>query len=78
MSRRLRKMSRDIFSQLKAAREAQGMSLADVGERAGMDRSAVFKLETGKQPNPTVDTLSRVAQAVGKKLNIELSDKDRP
>jgi DNA-binding XRE family transcriptional regulator len=64
----------ELLLQLKAAREAKGMSLADVTELTGMDRSALSKLETGQRPNPTVETLVRYAEAVGKRLVISLAD----
>ena len=58
----------------KAAREAKGLSLADLKELTGMDRSALSKLETGQRGNPTVDTLLRYAEAVGKRLVVSLRD----
>jgi DNA-binding XRE family transcriptional regulator len=64
----------ELLSQLKAAREAQGLSLADLTERTGMDRSAISKLETGQRPNPTIETLVRYADAVGKRLVVSLAD----
>jgi transcriptional regulator with XRE-family HTH domain len=64
----------ELLGQLKAAREEKGMSLADVSERTGMDRSALSKLETGQRSNPTVETLVRYAEAVGKRLVITLED----
>src|SRR4051812_28423813 len=64
----------ELLGQLKAAREAQGLSLADLTERTGMDRSALSKLETGQRPNPTVETLVRYADAVGKRLVVSLTD----
>jgi DNA-binding XRE family transcriptional regulator len=63
-----------LLPQLKAAREARGLSLADITELTGMDRSAISKLETGQRPNPTIDTLVRYAQAVGKRLEVCLTD----
>jgi ribosome-binding protein aMBF1 (putative translation factor) len=63
-----------VLGQLKAAREAQGLSLADVTERTQMDPSAISKLETGQRPNPTVETLVRYAEAVGKRLVVTLAD----
>lgn len=51
----------DLLTQLKAAREAKGLSLADLTELTGMDRSALSKLENGGRPNPTVETLVRYA-----------------
>jgi ribosome-binding protein aMBF1 (putative translation factor) len=64
----------DVLAQLKAAREAKGLSLADLTELTGMDRSALSKLETGQRANPTVETLVRYAEAVGKKLRVSLTD----
>ena len=63
-----------LLTQLKAAREAKGLSLADLTELTGMDRSALSKLETGQRANPTVDTLVRYAEAVGKRLVVSLTD----
>jgi DNA-binding XRE family transcriptional regulator len=64
----------ELFAQLKAAREAKGLSLADMTELTGMDRSAISKLETGGRPNPTVETLFRYAEAVGKRIMVSLAD----
>src|SRR5262245_30067121 len=65
---------RELFEQLKAAREAMGLSLAELTERTGMDRSALSKLETGQRPNPTLETLARYAEAVGKRLVVSLAE----
>jgi DNA-binding XRE family transcriptional regulator len=64
----------ELLHQLKAAREAKGLSLADLTELTGMDRSALSKLETGQRANPTVETLVRYADAVGKRLVVTLAD----
>jgi DNA-binding XRE family transcriptional regulator len=64
----------ELLKQLKAAREAKGLSLADLTEITGMDRSALSKLETGQRANPTVETLVRYAEAVGKRLVVTLAD----
>ena len=64
----------ELLKQLKAAREERGLSLADLTELTGMDRSALSKLETGLRPNPTLDTLVRYAEAVGKRLAVSLTD----
>jgi predicted transcriptional regulator len=63
-----------LVKQLKAAREEKGLSLADLTELTGMDRSAISKLETGQRSNPTVETLVRYAEAVGKRLLVSLAD----
>ena len=64
----------ELLKRLKAAREEKGLSLADLTELTGMDRSALSKLETGQRPNPTVETLVRYAEAVGKRLVVSLTD----
>ena len=65
---------RVLCEQLRAAREEKGLSLADVTELTGMDRSAISKLETGQRANPTIETLLRYAEAVGKHLVVTLAD----
>jgi DNA-binding XRE family transcriptional regulator len=64
----------ELLVQLKAAREAKGLSLADLTTLTGMDRSALSKLENGQRPNPTIETLVRYAEAVGKRLVVSLVD----
>lgn len=63
-----------LLNQLKDAREAKGLSLADLTELTGMDRSAISKLETGQRLNPTIETLMRYAAAVGKRLVVSLEN----
>jgi ribosome-binding protein aMBF1 (putative translation factor) len=62
------------LSALRAERERQGLSLADVSERTGIDRATLSKLETGKVPNPTVGTLRTLARALNKRLSWSLVD----
>ncbi len=64
----------DLLVHLKAAREAKGLSLSQMMELTGMDSSALSKLETGQRANPTVETLVRYAEAVGKRLVVSLAD----
>jgi DNA-binding XRE family transcriptional regulator len=64
----------DLVQQLKAAREEKGLSLADLTQLTGMDRSALSKLETGQRLNPTIETLVRYADAVGKRLVVTLAN----
>jgi DNA-binding Xre family transcriptional regulator len=60
-----------LISELKAHRAAKGMSLADVRERSGIDRSALSRLENGSPDNPTLETLLRYADAVECQLVIQ-------
>jgi transcriptional regulator with XRE-family HTH domain len=59
---------------LRKAREEAGLSLADVAERSGIDKAALSRIETGQNPNPTVSTLCRYAQALGKRWVWGLED----
>ncbi len=59
---------RRFILSLRRERERLGLSLADVAERAGIDKGALSRLENGQQLNPTVNTLSRYAHALGKSL----------
>ena len=69
-----REQLQELVRELKAAREELGLSLSDLTERTGMDRSALSKLETGQRLNPTLDTLARYAEAVGKRLVVSLAN----
>ena len=64
-----------MFQILKQERIAQGLSLADMQERTGMSRSAISRLENDETANPTIETLSRYAAALGKELTVTLADK---
>jgi DNA-binding XRE family transcriptional regulator len=64
----------DLIHELKAAREEKGLSLSDMTRLTGMDRSALSKLETGQRLNPTIETLVRYADAVGKRLVVSLAN----
>jgi DNA-binding XRE family transcriptional regulator len=57
-----------VVHELKKAREAAGLTLAAVSKLTGMDQASLSRLENGRQPNPTVDTLWRYASAVGRQL----------
>ena len=65
---------REALAALKKAREAAGLSLADVAERSGIDKAALSRLENGIHDNPNVETLMRYAAALGKKLIWSLQD----
>lgn len=65
---------RHPFRLLKGERHAQGLSLADMQERTGMSRSAISRLENDESANPTIETLTRYAEALGKRISITLTD----
>jgi DNA-binding XRE family transcriptional regulator len=57
-----------FVAEIKQAREAAGLTLAEVSRRCGIDQPALSRLENGRNPNPTLDTLWRYAAAVGRRL----------
>jgi hypothetical protein len=61
---------------LRRERERQGFSLAEVAARARMDKTALRRLESGRQLNPTVNTLTRYVRALGKSLTWTVGDDD--
>jgi DNA-binding XRE family transcriptional regulator len=63
----------NLVARFKARREAQGLTLAEVAERMGIDSPALSRLETGKMLNPTLATLHKWAEALGQKLDLDLS-----
>jgi ribosome-binding protein aMBF1 (putative translation factor) len=62
-----------LVARFKAAREGQGLTLAQVAERMGIDAPALSRLETGKMLNPTLATLHKWAEALGQKLHVDLA-----
>lgn len=59
---------RRLVSLLQTLRETARLSLADVGERSGMDKAMLSRLETGHVANPGIETIARYLDAVGKML----------
>ncbi len=62
----------EIGGALRQARESAGLSLAEICLRSGIDSPALSRLENGLNPNPTLATLSRYAQALGKRIHWSL------
>ncbi len=63
-----------IVRQLREAREAAGVSLAELEQRTGIRKSVLSRLENSKAPNPTLATLQRYSAAVGKRVAFSLDD----
>ncbi|HYV36761.1 MAG TPA: helix-turn-helix transcriptional regulator [Gemmataceae bacterium] len=58
---------RGYIRQLKQAREAAGLTLAEVAEKSGLAVESLSRLETGALTNPTWKTLGMYAVAVGRR-----------
>lgn len=67
-------MSNDIRqrvgSELRALREAQGLTVRELAEKCGIIHSHVVRVENGKY-NVSIDTLHRIASALGACIKIE-------
>ena len=64
----------DYIQELKEAREAAGLTLADVSARSGKAIESLSRLETGTQTNPTWKTLGTYAAAVGRRPRLTAED----
>jgi DNA-binding XRE family transcriptional regulator len=62
-----------LAAQFKAVRESQGLTQAVAAERMGIDPPALSRLEIGKMLNPTLATLYKWAEALGRRLEVDLS-----
>jgi DNA-binding XRE family transcriptional regulator len=62
-----------LVARFKSVRESQGLTLAEVAERMEIDAPALSRLETGKVLNPTLATLHKWAEALGQKLDVDVS-----
>jgi hypothetical protein len=62
---------RECIRELKAAREASGLTLAEVSARSGLAVESLSRLETGALTNPTWKTLGMYAKAVGRRLEVK-------
>ncbi len=63
---------------LKRARQDRGLSLSEISRRSGIDLASLSRLEGGKNPNPTFETLSRYADALGLRLELSLVETGVP
>lgn len=62
-----------LLARFKAERESQGLTLAEVAGRMEIDPPALSRLETGKMLNPTLATLHKWADALGRRLCVDLT-----
>ena len=65
----------DVINQYISCRKNLGMTQADVAEVLNTKRPNITRFENGSY-NPTLDFLVKVAEGMGKKLDIKLVDKE--
>lgn len=66
-------IGKEIIGALVAERKRLGLTQQDIADKTGMKAPNVTRVE-GCKFTPTLDVLERYAQAVGKKIKIELVD----
>jgi DNA-binding XRE family transcriptional regulator len=57
-------------SKIKQAREKLGLSQEKLARLADVSNNTIINIEAGKQQNPTIETLKKIAKA----LNIPIED----
>jgi transcriptional regulator with XRE-family HTH domain len=60
-------LATSVGAAVRRLRSAQGLTLADVAERAGISQAMLSRLETGAV-SPSLETLASVAKAIGAEL----------
>jgi transcriptional regulator with XRE-family HTH domain len=60
---------------IRTSRLRRGISQAELARRAHTSQSAVARIEAGRT-SPTVDTLERLADALGLRLELDATDAD--
>lgn len=60
----------EAIGQIIAARKEQNITQEELARRVGTQKSNISRLESGNY-NPSLDLLIRVAEALGKNLNIQ-------
>lgn len=60
-----------IARELKDARQARGLPATEIASRMGIDAGNFSRLESG-QGNPTIETVSRLAEAIGVELVVSV------
>jgi len=63
-------MSSIVSRNIRRLRNKKGISQDRLSKEANLALNTIVKIETGENPNPTLETLEKIAKA----LNIEVQD----
>jgi transcriptional regulator with XRE-family HTH domain len=58
-------MANKISDNIRKLRQKKGMSQDRLSKEADLALNTIVKIETGENPNPTVETLEKIAKALG-------------
>jgi len=59
-----------IAKKIRRYRKEKNFSQDRLSKEAGVAYNTIVKIESGENPNPTVDTLERIAKALGVSIEI--------
>ncbi len=68
----------EVGQELRTARLAHGLTQVDLAKRAGIGRSTIARLETGRLPELGTGALRRLLQTVGLDLRVTAYNRGRP
>jgi transcriptional regulator with XRE-family HTH domain len=57
--------NQNLSNNIKKLREAKGLSQEKLARLADVANNTLIKMESGENQNPTLDTLKKVAKALG-------------
>ncbi len=58
-------MANKVSENIRKLRQKKGMSQDRLSKEADLALNTIVKIETGENPNPTVETLEKIAKALG-------------
>ena len=58
-------MSNKVGENIRKLRQQKKMSQDRLSKKADLALNTIVKIETGKNPNPTIETLQKIAKALG-------------
>lgn len=64
---------KDMGLRIKELREARGLTVRELGDKAGLGHTHIVRIEAGKY-NVTLDTLTLIIHALGADISINLHE----
>jgi len=58
-------MANKVSNNIRKIRQKKGISQDRLSKEADLELNTIVKIETGESPNPTVETLEKIAKALG-------------
>lgn len=59
-----------IGTNISRYRKQQDLTQKELAEKAGIDLFTLSKIETGTTPNPTIETMKRIADTLGVSVDL--------